>query len=143
MFAIGHDMRMIKASEARTNTGLFYYTYIGGIIMQLLVLILKKVELLDPLLKELAKGGVKGGTIVEGTGMAEALVNMEDLPMFGVLRRILKDEEKEISKMMFFVCKDDEMIVTRDIIKRVIGDLKAPNTGIMFAIPITYVEGLM
>lgn len=110
--------------------------------MQLLVLILKKVELLDPLLKELAAGGVRGGTIVEGTGMAEALVNMEDLPMFGVLRRILQDEEKEISKMLFFVCKDDEMIMTRDIIKRVIGDLKAPNTGIMFSIPITYVEGL-
>ena len=53
--------------------------------MQLLVLILKKVELLDSLLKELANGGVRGGTIVDGTGMAEALVNMEDLPMFGVL----------------------------------------------------------
>ena len=110
--------------------------------MQLLVLILKKVELLDSLLKELTNGGVRGGTIVDGTGMAEALVNMEDLPMFGVLRNILKDEEKEISKVLFFVCSDEEMIVTRDIIKRVIGDLKAPNTGIMFSIPITYVEGI-
>ena len=110
--------------------------------MQLLVLIFKKVELLGSLLKELANGGVRGGTIVDGTGMAEALVNMEDLPMFGVLRNILKDEEKEISKVLFFVCSDEEMIVTRDIIKRVIGDLKAPNTGIMFSIPITYVEGI-
>ena len=110
--------------------------------MQLLVLILKKVELLDSLLQELANGCVRGGTIVDGTGMAEALVNMEDLPMFGVLRNILKDEEKEISKVLFFVCSDEEMIVTRDIIKRVIGDLKAPNTGIMFSIPITYVEGI-
>ena len=110
--------------------------------MQLLVLILKKVELLDSLLKELANGGVRRGRIVDGTGMAEALVNMEDLPMFGVLRNILKDEEKEISKVLFFVCSDEEMIVTRDIIKRLIGDLKAPNTGIMFSIPITYVEGI-
>ena len=110
--------------------------------MQLLVLILKKVELLDSLLKERANGGVNGATVVEGTGMAEALVNMEDLPMFGVLRNILKDEEKEISKILFFVCSDEEMIATRGIIKNVVGDLKAPNTGIMFSIPITYVEGI-
>lgn len=110
--------------------------------MQLLVLILKKVELMDELLKQLANGGIKGATILEGTGMAEALVNMEDLPMFGVLRRILADEEKEISKVMMFVLKDEMVIPTRQIIKDVIGDLKVPNTGIMFSIPITYVEGL-
>lgn len=110
--------------------------------MQLLVLILKKVELMDRLIKQLANGGVKGATILEGTGMAEALVNMEDFPMFGVLRRILADEDKEVSKVMLLVLKDEQVIHTREIIKTVIGDLSVPNTGIMFSIPITYVEGL-
>ncbi len=110
--------------------------------MQLLILILKKVELMDELLKRLAESGVRGATILEGRGMAEALVNMEDLPMFGVLRRILKDEEKEVSEVMMFVLKDEQAVTTRAIIKEVIGDLKEPNTGIMFSVPITYVEGL-
>jgi len=110
--------------------------------MQLLVLILKKVELYDDLMKHLANGGVKGATILEGTGMAEAIVNMEDLPMFGMLRRVLADEERETSKIMLFVETDEQVIATRAIIKEVIGDLKAPNTGIMFAIPLTYVEGI-
>lgn len=110
--------------------------------MQLLVLILKKVELMDELLKQLAKGGVKGATILDGTGMAEALVNMEDLPMFGVLRRILADEEKEVCKLLLFVLKDEQIIQTRNVIKSVVGDFSIPNTGIMFSIPITYVEGL-
>ena len=110
--------------------------------MQLLVLILKKVELYDDLMKRLANGGVKGATILEGTGMAEAIVNMEDLPMFGMLRRVLADEERETSKIMLFVETDEQVIATRAIIKEVIGDLTAPNTGIMFAIPLTYVEGL-
>jgi hypothetical protein len=110
--------------------------------MQLLVLILKKVELFDDLMKHLANGGVKGATIVEGTGMAEAIVNMEDLPMFGMLRRVLADEEKETSKVIMLVETDEQVIATRSIIKEVIGDLTAPNTGILFAVPITYVEGL-
>ncbi|HCL03222.1 MAG TPA: hypothetical protein DHW61_12585 [Lachnoclostridium phytofermentans] len=110
--------------------------------MQLLVLILKKYEFMDELLKHLAKSGIKGATILDGTGMAEALVNMEDLPMFGVLRRMLSEEEKEVSKVMLIVLKDEQVIMTRSIIKDVIGDLREPNTGIMFSIPITYVEGL-
>ena len=110
--------------------------------MQLLVLILKKYEMMEKLLKALANGGVKGATILDGTGMADALMNMEDLPMFGVLRSILKENERETSKVMLFVLKDEQMIKTRRIIKNVIGELTVPNTGIMFSIPITYVEGL-
>lgn len=43
---------------------------------------------------------------------------------------------------MMFVLKDEQAVTTRAIIKEVIGDLKEPNTGIMFSVPITYVEGL-
>jgi len=110
--------------------------------MQLLVLILKKVEVMNDLIKSLAKAGVKGATILEGTGMAEALVNMEDLPIFGVLRRILADEEREVSKVMMLVLKDEQVMQIRKVINEVIGDLSVPNTGIMFTIPINYVEGL-
>lgn len=110
--------------------------------MQLLVLILKQVELMEQLIKELAEAGVSGGTILDGTGMAQSLVNMEDLPMFGVLRSMLSDDDKESCKVLLFVLKDELVMETRTAIKKVIGDLKEPNTGIMFSIPITYVEGL-
>ncbi|PKM52680.1 MAG: hypothetical protein CVV02_00660 [Firmicutes bacterium HGW-Firmicutes-7] len=110
--------------------------------MQLLILVLKKVELTNELMKELAESGIKGGTTLDGTGMANAIADMEDLPIFGTLRSLLVDEEKESCKVMLFVLKVDQVTKTREIIKNVIGDLNAPNTGIMFSIPITYVEGL-
>ena len=47
--------------------------------MQLLVLILKHVELVNELVKELAEAGVHGGTSIDGTGMASTLANMEDV----------------------------------------------------------------
>lgn len=109
--------------------------------MQLLVLILKKVDLMDEILKQLLEKGVKGGTIMEGTGMAKALSEIDDLPMFGMLRRLLDSNDLESSKVMMFVLKADKAVETRETIKSVI-DLSVPNTGIMFAVPITYVEGL-
>ncbi|MBP5159064.1 MAG: hypothetical protein ILP10_02060 [Lachnospiraceae bacterium] len=109
--------------------------------MQLLVLILKKEKVMDEILKDLMEAGIKGGTILDGKGMAEELVNLEDLPMFGVLRRALKDEEKENCKVILFVLKDEQLVDARNVIKKNV-NLNAPNSGIMFAIPITYAKGL-
>ena len=110
--------------------------------MQLLVTILKKANRMDELIKELAKAGVKGATILDGTGMAESLMNMEDLPLFGVLRRIMTDEEREASKVMMIALKDEIVQDVMAIIKAVMGDLTEPNTGIMFTLPITHFEGI-
>ncbi|MBO4496867.1 MAG: hypothetical protein J5499_02290 [Lachnospiraceae bacterium] len=109
--------------------------------MQLLTLILKDDHNLDPILKELANHGVKGGTILEGRGMGEELVNMEDIPIFGMLRRVLKDEDKPESKVVLFVVRDEQVVDARETIKSFV-DLNTPNSGIMFVIPITYVEGI-
>lgn len=109
--------------------------------MQLLTVILKKEELLDDILKKLAEQGVKGGTILDGRGMGEELANMEDLPMFGMLRRVLKDEEKETCKVALFVVRDEQIVEARETVKSAV-NLKEPNTGIMFVVPLTYVEGL-
>lgn len=110
--------------------------------MQLFVLIMKQVYQMNEVMKRLAKAGVKGATILEGTGMAEALMSMEDLPILGVLKRVLEDGTAGTSQVMLVVLKDEQIMVTREIIKEVVGDLNVPNSGIMFALPITFVEGL-
>ena len=40
--------------------------------MQLFIVILKKADVMDELIRQLARAGVKGATILTGTGMAEA-----------------------------------------------------------------------
>ncbi len=110
--------------------------------MQLLILILKKVELVDPIVKYLTEAGVKGGTILEGTGMARSLVNMEELPIFSMIKALLADEGVSSCKIMMFVLKDEQVMKAREAIKKVTGELSTPNTGIMFSVPINYVEGL-
>ena len=62
----------------------------------------------DEVLKNLAEEGVRGGTILDGKGMGEELANMEDIPMFGMLRSILRDEEKDEIQHQSENGKDDD-----------------------------------
>ena len=110
--------------------------------MQLLVLILKKIELIDELNQELAEAGITGGTILDGNGMAKSLMNMDEVPIFGHLRHILSEESNESCKVMMFVLRDEHVLTARETIKKVIGTFDKPNSAIMFAVHITYVEGI-
>ena len=111
--------------------------------MQLLILILKQVELIEQLLKELAENGIHGCTILDGHGMGESLANMEDMPLFGALRAMMATNNRQPSKVLMMAVKDDEIIKTTEVIKSVVGDLSKPNTGIMLSVPVYYCEGLV
>ena len=110
--------------------------------MNLLVLILKKAHLVDEICRDLAEEGVHGGTILDGVGMASVIEKMDDIPIFTMIKTLLaEDDEGDTVKVMLFVMNDEEMNKARKIIKEVVG-LDEPNTGIMFALPVTFVEGL-
>ena len=53
---------------------------------------------------------------------------------------ILNPEHKE-SKTVFMVLKDEEIPLVSEIVNKVVGGLGQPDTGIMFAMPVTYLEG--
>ena len=74
--------------------------------------------------------------------MASIIEKMDDLPIFGMLRAILADDDDhETVKVMLFVVGDEEMEKAKNVIHTVVG-LDQPNTGIMFAMPVNFVEGL-
>jgi hypothetical protein len=110
--------------------------------MQLLILILKDIDCIDTLIKSLAAEGVKGGTILEGKGMANVLMKSEDLPVFGMMRHLMTDTVRESSHVLLFVLRDEQVLKTKSTIKKITGDLNEPGKGIMFSIPLTSVEGL-
>ncbi len=109
--------------------------------MQALFLVLNKVECLEELLVRLAESGVKGGTVIESTGMARILGDAEDFNILGTLRQLM-DPSRVESKTLFFVLKDEQIQKTREIIDEVTGGLEKPNTGIMFGVKLSFVEGI-
>lgn len=110
--------------------------------MQLAALILNKTEYLEPLLEELLQAGIHGATVLDSTGMMRVLSkNSDDLPMFGALRQLF-DPERTSSKTVLMVLEDEQVQVLRKAVKDVTGGLSQPDTGILFALPVLFVDGM-
>lgn len=110
--------------------------------MQLLVLVLKRTELVGELMLELAEAGIHGGTMLDSTGMASVLGDLDDMPMFSLLRSMLDhDGHREASKTMLFVLEESEVEKARQVIRSVV-DLSVANSAVMFGLPVSFVEGL-
>lgn len=112
--------------------------------MQLLFLVIKRVELVDEIMKSLAKAGIRGGTCIDSIGMAKSISDMDNLPMIGVLRTLLNGGEDvtQKGKTIFVALNDDQVDTARKAITDITGDLSQPNAGVMFAVPISFAEGI-
>ena len=109
--------------------------------MKAVVLVLNKIDLLEELLATLSQKGVRGGTIVDSTGMARALGDSEDFNILGSLRMFL-DPLREESKTVFFIVKDEQVDLVRKTIDSVVGGLNNPDTGIVFGVNLDFLDGV-
>ncbi|MCC8191712.1 MAG: hypothetical protein LIO41_01520 [Ruminococcus sp.] len=109
--------------------------------MQLLLLVTKKEELLDELMKQLAMAGVRGGTVLDSTGMAKSLANVDGMPMFDVFKEIVK-QQNTTSKTVLIGVEDEKVDVVRKTVSEVFGDLNNPNTGVLMGIPLSFIDGI-
>ena len=110
--------------------------------LKLLLIVLNKVELIDELLEDMAERGVKGATILKSTGMARELARIfDELPVFGS-GRFQIDVEREESRTIFIVLKDEQIDWVRQSVKKVIGDISQPDTAVMFTLPVLSAEGM-
>ena len=108
--------------------------------MQLLFLVIKRIELVDEIMRSLAQAGIRGGTVIDSVGMAKSISTM---PMIGVLRSILSGEDAaQKGKTIFVAVADDQVDVARKAITDVTGDLSQPNAGVLFGVPISFAEGV-
>ena len=110
--------------------------------MQVIFVVLNKIECLDELLARLKKAGVVGGTIIESTGMVKSLDDSDESYLLGSLRLFL-DNPRPDSKTIFFIVNDEQVNIVRKTVNDVLEGIDNPNTGIIFGIPISFAAGLM
>ncbi len=111
--------------------------------MQLLIHITNHENTVNPIMTELMKQGFHGGSILDCEGMLEA-VNQDsvDAPaIFGGLRRFV-NPDRQNNKLILLVLRDEDVSRAIEIIHSVSGNLKLPNTGILFTVPVTRWEGV-
>lgn len=110
--------------------------------MQLLILVLNKVQCLEAILENFITEGIKGATVIDSTGMAKILSDgTHDLPMFGTLKMFI-DEKYPYNKTVFLVIENEELEKVLACIKKETGDLDKPGVGIVFTVPVNYIEGI-
>lgn len=110
--------------------------------MQLLLIVLNRVEKLDEILEKLMQHGFTGATIINSTGMMKEIAkNIENYPIFGTLRYLI-DMDRDENKTIFMVLKDEQVEKAKEIIRQVIGDLSKPDSAILFTLPILSAEGI-
>ena len=107
--------------------------------MKLLVLILNKVETLEPLLARFTDLQINGATILNSTGMARALSDYMDDSFLGSLRAIL-DPDRDENKTILTVLRDEQVPSAVEAIEDVVGDLSQPDTGIVFTVPVDFIK---
>ncbi len=107
--------------------------------MKLLILILNKVEKLEEVLEGFLEIGITGATVIDSVGMGHILC--EEVPIFAGLRFMFAGARPH-NKTIFSAIKDEKEQAAIDLLKKILGDLNQPGTGIVFSIPIDRVEGL-
>lgn len=107
----------------------------------MLVIVLNKTECLENILERLEESGITGATVLDSKGMAQSLCEYNELHIIASLRHLLDPERKE-NKTIFMVISEDVVSKVSRIVNEATGGLDKPDTGIMFAVPVSYVEGL-
>lgn len=110
--------------------------------MKLLIFVTSHENVISPLMERLAKDGIKGASIVECEGMLKSIesTDLGDKIILGSIRQFLNPERAK-NKMVLIATNKDNIETCKNAIKDICGDLSKPDNGIMFVLPIEYVEG--
>ena len=112
--------------------------------MYLLVNVLEQTEHLPDILEGFAEIGIKGSTVINSTGMGRVLMQVgAAAPGIDEIKKVLRDMESS-NKMIFTVVGNKEILNRAiDIVKSFCGDLTEPGKGVLFALPLEMVEGVL
>ena len=106
--------------------------------MELLVLVLHKVELLDDVLSFYVEAGVSGATVIDSVGMGRIISTM---PIFAGFRDLMAGNRP--SNKTILAAVDSSMVPDlTEGIGKILGDISEPGTGLVFTVPISYLKGM-
>lgn len=110
--------------------------------MNLAIFVLNQVELVDVLLQQLIKKGIRGGTMIDSMGIARyAAIKKVDDDLAEMFRNLFSTGQHH-NKTMFFCVDDEELKILKMVIEQVTGGLGKPHSGILMVLPLSEVLGI-
>ena len=107
--------------------------------MYMIMFVLDNPDLLDQVLENWERAGIRGATIIESTGIQR--LRKQNLPMRYLFQSSGSVEEGHLT---LFVIVDSEPMVQACLqaTEQIVTDLDGPNTGVFAAWPLTVVRGV-
>ncbi|WHH57532.1 hypothetical protein [Petroclostridium sp. X23] len=111
--------------------------------MYVLFIVLNEVEYLTQILTEMKSLGLRGATVIDTMGSKKILNrDMESMSFLNGIVRALEGDNRA-NKTVFSVIERKEQVENAmDAIEKILGgNMKKPNKGIMFVLPVTHLRG--
>jgi nitrogen regulatory protein P-II 1 len=112
---------------------------------ELVVLVLDDPGQVDQVLEAWVSVGVSGVTLLDSAGLEHHLArhaSRDDLPLFPSLSALLRTREEQHRTLFTVVPEGFDLEALVAATQRITGDLNDPNTGVLFAVPVSRVWGL-
>lgn len=111
--------------------------------MYVLFIVLNEIEYLQDIITRMREVGLRGATIIESMGSAKIMEN--DLYTVSFLARLVDtiEAKSKASRVIFSLIEREEQVqkAMNEVQKILGGDLKKPNLGMMFVLPVTHFRG--
>lgn len=107
-----------------------------------LFIVLNEPEYLPQVLYKIKQLDIRGATVIDSMGASAISKDVYNIPLIGGLMKSM-DGDIHYNKTIFSVIEREEQVqkVMHHIEKILGGDMKRPNKGIMFVVPVTHMRG--
>lgn len=107
-----------------------------------LFIVLNEPEYLPQVLYKIKQLDIRGATVIDSMGASAISKDVYNIPLIGGLMKTM-DGDIHYNKTIFSVIEREEQVqkVMHHIEKILGGDMKRPNKGIMFVVPVTHMRG--
>lgn len=107
-----------------------------------LFIVLNEPEFLPQVLYKIKQLDIRGATVIDSMGASAISKEVYNIPLIGGLMKSM-DGDIHYNKTIFSVIEREEQVqkVMYHIEKLLGGDMKQPNKGIMFVVPVTHMRG--
>ncbi|MFQ5866634.1 MAG: P-II family nitrogen regulator [bacterium] len=102
--------------------------------MELLIIVLNKVDLLNDLLSVLVEAGITRATVLDSEGMGHHLAY--EVPIFAGLRKMLGETGAHNKTILALIDDKKSVAELKKLLKEVKIDFNLSGTGIMFTVPV-------
>lgn len=107
----------------------------------LFVVVLNRTELLDDLLIAFNEQIGQAATVLESVGMAQHFSQSDEAKIFATIKPFIISNHAA-NKTIFSVIPSEKLNSARKVVGSVLKDIDQPDTGIMFALPLLFQEGI-